>query len=79
MNEKLLIKQFNKIRKDFPILKQKVNKQKLVYADNSATTQKPIEVIETLSRYYKEYNSNIHRGIHTLAERATTDFEKIQS
>jgi cysteine desulfurase/selenocysteine lyase len=65
----------NKIRADFPILDQKINGKKLVYFDNAATTQKPAAVIDAISGYYKGYNANIHRGIHHLAEKATTAFE----
>ncbi len=64
-----------RIRTDFPILDQEVNGRKLVYFDNAATTQKPVAVIEALMNYYRGYNANIHRGIHTLAEKATADFE----
>ncbi len=64
-----------KIRQDFPILKVKVRDKLLVYLDNAATTQKPRSVIETLERYYAWENSNIHRGIHYLSERATASFE----
>jgi cysteine desulfurase / selenocysteine lyase len=63
------------IRNDFPILNQEINGRKLVYFDNAATTQKPTSVIETITHYYNFDNANIHRGIHTLAERATRDFE----
>lgn len=65
----------NKIRKDFPILDEKVNGRDLVYFDNAATTQKPTIVLEALSNYYGHYNANIHRGIHFLAEKATSAFE----
>ncbi|WP_064196976.1 MULTISPECIES: cysteine desulfurase [Emticicia] len=65
----------NKIRRDFPILDEKVNGRDLVYFDNAATTQKPVKVLEALSNYYGHYNANIHRGIHYLAEKATTAFE----
>lgn len=64
-----------KIRKDFPILHQQVNGKPLVYLDNAATTQKPATVINAIRDYYSGYNANIHRGIHTLAEKATTAFE----
>jgi cysteine desulfurase/selenocysteine lyase len=64
-----------KIRKDFPILHQKVNGHDLVYFDNAATSQKPLQVINTLIDYYTGYNANIHRGIHTLAEKATRAYE----
>jgi cysteine desulfurase/selenocysteine lyase len=63
------------IRKQFPILHQKVNGKDLVYLDNAATNQKPKRVIDALVEYYTGYNANIHRGIHTLAEKATKAFE----
>jgi cysteine desulfurase/selenocysteine lyase len=63
------------IRKDFPILDQQVNGAPLVYFDNAATTQKPQMVIDALNHYYTQDNANIHRGLHTLAERATTGYE----
>lgn len=65
-----------KIRKDFPILQQQVNGRDLVYFDNAATSQKPQRVIQALLDYYTGYNANIHRGIHTLAEKATKAFEE---
>jgi cysteine desulfurase/selenocysteine lyase len=65
----------DKLRKDFPILARKVHDQDLVYLDNAATSQKPLQVIATLDRYYREYNSNIHRGVHTLSEEATAAYE----
>ena len=64
-----------KIRADFPVLDQQVNGSSLIYFDNAATTQKPKSVIDALSHYYASDNANIHRGIHALAERATTAFE----
>ncbi len=64
------------IRRQFPVLNQQVNDKPLVYFDNAATTQKPSAVIDALKNYYQKDNANIHRGIHTLAERATADFEK---
>ncbi len=64
-----------KIRNDFPILKQTVHGKPLVYFDNAATTQKPQAVIDSLSNYYSTINSNIHRGVHTLSEAATQAFE----
>ena len=64
------------IKKDFPVLQQKVNGHDLVWLDNGATTQKPIQVIDKISDYYKNYNSNIHRGAHTLAARATDAYEE---
>lgn len=64
------------IRADFPILSQQVHGKPLVYLDNAATTQKPNQVIETIDQYYRQYNSNIHRGVHTLSERGTAAYEK---
>lgn len=69
---------FNNIRKDFPILNEKVNGKQLVYADNSATTQKPMVMVERLANFYLKENSNVHRGIHTLSERATEAFEQVR-
>jgi cysteine desulfurase/selenocysteine lyase len=69
----------NKIRQDFPILDEKVNGRDLVYFDNAATTQKPLVVLEALANYYGHYNANIHRGIHFLAEKATSAFEDSRS
>ncbi|PMC40585.1 cysteine desulfurase [Bacillus sp. UMB0899] len=63
------------IRAHFPILNQQVNGNDLVYLDSAATSQKPIAVIEALSTYYKEYNSNVHRGVHTLGTKATDGYE----
>ncbi len=67
------------VRKDFPILERRVHGKPLVYLDNAATTQKPRQVIEALVHYYESYNANIHRGIHTLAEEATTAYEDVRS
>jgi cysteine desulfurase / selenocysteine lyase len=63
------------IRSQFPILHQEVNGKPLVYLDSSATSQKPIKVIETIEKYYREYNSNVHRGVHTLGTKATDAYE----
>lgn len=63
------------IRAQFPVLKQEVNGYPLTYLDNAATSQKPLRVIESLNQYYSAYNSNIHRGVHTLAEKATNAYE----
>jgi cysteine desulfurase/selenocysteine lyase len=63
------------IRKLFPILDQQVNGKDLVYLDSSATSQKPIQVLEAVEKYYKEYNSNVHRGVHTLGTLATDGYE----
>ncbi|MAJ91124.1 MAG: cysteine desulfurase CsdA [Legionellales bacterium] len=67
-----------KIREDFPILHQEINGKPLVYLDNAATTQKPKSVIDTIEKYYSEYNSNIHRGVHTLSENATDAYESVR-
>lgn len=64
-----------KIREDFPILKRKVNGKPLVYFDNAATSQTPIQVIDTIADYYKNYNANIHRGVHALSQEATEAYE----
>ncbi|MBG9769615.1 cysteine desulfurase SufS [Bacillus vallismortis] len=63
------------IREQFPILHQQVNGHDLVYLDSAATSQKPRAVIETLDKYYNHYNSNVHRGVHTLGTRATDGYE----
>jgi cysteine desulfurase/selenocysteine lyase len=63
------------LRADFPILERMVNGKRLAYLDSSATTQKPNQVIDAISDYYRNYNSNVHRGAHTLAEEATTAYE----
>lgn len=64
-----------KIRADFPVLNQIVNDEPLIYLDNAATTQKPQAVLDVLNHYYLHDNANVHRGVHTLAERATAEFE----
>ncbi len=64
-----------KIRADFPVLDQIVNDEPLIYLDNAATTQKPQAVLDVLNHYYLHDNANVHRGVHTLAERATAEFE----
>ena len=65
-----------KIREDFPILSKKINDTDLIYLDNAATSQTPIQVIDSISNYYKNYNSNIHRGLHSLSVDATNKFEE---
>jgi cysteine desulfurase / selenocysteine lyase len=65
-----------KIREDFPIFKRKVHRKPLIYFDNAATTQKPIQVINAIKEYYENYNANIHRAIHTLSEEATQKYEE---
>jgi cysteine desulfurase/selenocysteine lyase len=67
-----------KIQKDFPILSRKVNGKRLVYLDNAATTQKPSAVIEAEKTYYEKTNANIHRGIHTLSEEGTRQYEAVR-
>ncbi|MBM3405320.1 MAG: cysteine desulfurase [Bacteroidetes bacterium] len=64
------------VRTDFPILAQQVYGKPLIYFDNAATTQKPNQVLEEVSRYYREDNSNIHRGVHYLSQKATVEFEE---
>jgi cysteine desulfurase/selenocysteine lyase len=64
-----------KIRKDFPILNREVNGKPLVYFDNAATSQTPVQVIDTIADYYKNYNANIHRGVHALSQEATDAYE----
>lgn len=63
------------LRQDFPILDQIVNDEPLIYLDNAATTQKPTAVTRAITDYYNQNNANVHRGVHTLAERATTQYE----
>lgn len=64
-----------KIRGQFPVLDQVVNKRQLIYFDNAATTQKPMAVLDAIQNYYRKDNSNVHRGIHTLSQRATEGYE----
>ena len=66
----------DKIRADFPVLNQTINGKPLVYLDNAATSQKPQSVIDTLVSYYSTENANVHRGVHTLSQRATDDYEE---
>jgi len=63
------------VRQDFPILRQEIRGKPLVYLDSAATTQKPRQVIEAIGRYYETENANVHRGVHTLSERATASYE----
>ena len=67
------------LRKEFPVLEEKVNGKPLVYLDNAATTQKPRCVIEAMSDYYLHHNANVHRGVHTLSQRATDMFENVRA
>ncbi len=65
-----------RVREDFPILRQKVHGKPLVYLDNAATTQKPQAVLDALQHYYSADNANVHRAVHLLSERATQDYEE---
>ena len=69
----------NAIRNDFPILHQTVNGQPLVYLDNAASSQKPVQVIDAVSNYYRQDNANVHRGVHRLSQRATDAYEGSRS
>lgn len=67
------------VRRDFPILEREVHGRPLIYLDNAATSQTPVAVIDSLSDYYRRYNANIHRGLHTLADEATAAFEGVRT
>lgn len=67
------------VRRDFPILDREVHGRPLIYLDNAATSQMPVAVIDSLSNYYRRYNANIHRGLHTLADEATAAFEGVRT
>ena len=69
----------DKIRADFPVLAQMINGKPLVYLDNAATSQKPQTVIDSLVNYYSTQNANVHRGVHTLSQRATDDYEEARA
>ena|SRR5712692_5009202 len=77
--QKTIAYNVEKIREDFPILKRVTDGKPLVYLDNAATSQKPEHVIETLDRYYREYNANIHRGIYKISEEATAAHEEARA
>ena len=64
----------SEIKSDFPTLNQKINGNDLVYLDNAATSQRPVQVMAQLTRFYRDHNSNIHRGVHTLSVEATEMF-----
>ena len=66
------------IRSQFPILDQQVHGRPLVYLDNAATTQKPVAVVDAISHYYYNDNANVHRGVHTLSQRATDAMEGVR-
>ena len=70
-----LPRSIEEIRAEFPILGREIHGQRLAYLDNGATAQKPLAVIETLDRYWREHNANVHRGVHTLSEEATALYE----
>ena len=70
-----LPRSIEEIRAEFPILARRVHGEPLAYLDNGATAQKPLAVIETLDRYWREHNANVHRGVHTLSEEATALYE----
>ena len=67
------------LRAEFPALHQQVHGRPLVYLDNAATTQKPTVVLDALAHYYEADNANVHRGVHTLSERATTSYENART
>src|SRR5215208_6582146 len=67
------------VRRDFPILDQEINGHKLVYLDSASTSQKPQAVIEAVDAYYREYNANVHRGIYTIGEKSTAEYEKARA
>ncbi|MBP7861871.1 cysteine desulfurase [bacterium] len=69
------MKNWKQVRADFPILDRKIEGKPLIYLDNAATSQKPLQVINALKNYYENYNSNIHRGLHTMSEEATLAYE----
>ncbi|KRK49157.1 selenocysteine lyase [Secundilactobacillus kimchicus JCM 15530] len=71
-----MVKNLNNLRADFPVLDQTVNDEALVYLDNAATAQRPNQVIAALTHFYQTDNANVHRGVHSLAERATADYEQ---
>ena len=70
------MKTINEIRADFPILKRLINKQPLIYFDNGATSQTPVQVVDSIVQYYSYENANIHRGVHTLSQEATDLYEQ---
>ncbi len=69
----------NQIRQDFPILKQRVNDEPLIYFDNAATAQTPVPVLDALRHFYLHDRANVHRGVHTLAERSTEQYEQARA
>src|SRR6188768_3401314 len=69
----------DRIKTDFPILDQEINGHRLVYLDSASTSQKPRVVIDTVADYYREYNANVHRGIYTIGEKATAEYERARA
>ncbi len=78
MEKRMLAWDAHRVRNDFPILRQTMNGVPLVYLDNAATSHKPAVVIDRLARFYREENSNVHRGVYALAEEATHSFEEVR-
>src|SRR5436309_4036083 len=74
-SEKAVSYDLERVRADFPILKREINGKPLVYLDSAATSQKPVQVIEGLDRYYREYNANVFRGVYQISEEATAAYE----
>ena len=68
-----------RVRRDFPILDQEINGHPLVYLDSASTSQKPQVVIDAIDTYYREYNANVHRGIYTIGEKATAEYERARA
>ncbi|TRO49037.1 aminotransferase class V-fold PLP-dependent enzyme, partial [Candidatus Bathyarchaeota archaeon] len=66
----------SKIRADFPIFQREINNNPLIYFDNAATTQKPIQVIESIKNFYEKYNANVHRAVYSLSQEATELYEE---
>ncbi|HEY6014387.1 MAG TPA: aminotransferase class V-fold PLP-dependent enzyme, partial [Candidatus Limnocylindrales bacterium] len=64
------------VRRDFPILDQEINGHRFVYLDSASSSQKPQVVIDAMDDYYRSYNANVHRGIYTIGEKATAEYEK---
>jgi cysteine desulfurase / selenocysteine lyase len=75
---KAMVFDAHSLRREFPILRQQVYGKPLVYFDNAATTQKPQSVIDSITRYYSEYNSNIHRGVHYLSQKASKAYDEVR-
>src|SRR5262245_47949036 len=67
------------LRRDFPILDQEINGHPLIYLDSASSSQKPQVVIDALDRYYREYNANVHRGIYTIGEKSTAEYERARA